>query len=52
MNVPPKERLEGTLATTAIGIMQGVDIVRVHDVEENLKAVKVADAIFRGTLDG
>lgn len=52
LNVPPKERLEGTLATTAIGIMQGVDIVRVHDVEENLKAVKVADAIFRGTLDG
>ncbi|HZK57497.1 MAG TPA: dihydropteroate synthase [Clostridia bacterium] len=52
LNVPPKERLEGTLATTAIGIMQGVDIVRVHDIEENLKAVKVADAIFRGISDG
>ena len=48
LGVPPKERLEGTLATTAIGIMQGVDIIRVHDVEENLKAAKVADAIVRG----
>lgn len=48
LNIPPKERLEGTLSTTAIGIMQGVDIIRVHDVEENLKAAKVADAIFRG----
>ena len=48
LDVLPKERLEGTLATTAIGIMQGVDIVRVHDIGENLKAAKVADAIFRG----
>ncbi len=52
LDIPPKERLEGTLATTAIGIMQDVDIVRVHDVVENLKAVKVADAIFRGNFDG
>lgn len=52
LDVSPKERLEGTLATTAIGIMQGVDIVRVHDIEENLKAVKVADAIVRGKLCG
>ena len=52
LGVPPKERLEGTLATTAIGIMQGVDIIRVHDVEENLKAAKVADAIVRGISNG
>lgn len=52
LDIPPKERLEGTLATTAIGIMQGADIVRVHDVEENLKAVKVADAIFRRGQNG
>ena len=32
--------------------MQGVDIIRVHDVEENLKTAKVADAIFRGALNG
>ena len=48
LGVPPKERLEGTLATTAIGIMQGADIIRVHDVKENLKAARVADAIVRG----
>jgi dihydropteroate synthase len=48
LGTPPKERLEGTLATTAIGIMQGADIIRVHDIEENLKVVKVTDVIVRG----
>lgn len=52
LNIAPKERLEGTLATTVIGIMHGVDIVRVHDIEENLKAARVADAIVRGKLYG
>lgn len=47
LDLPPKERVEGTVATTVMGIMQGVDIFRVHDVEENLQAVKVADAIYR-----
>jgi dihydropteroate synthase len=46
--VPPKERVEGTLATTAVGIAAGVDIVRVHDVEANVRAARVADAVFRG----
>ncbi|MBU3196295.1 dihydropteroate synthase [Clostridium algidicarnis] len=48
LDLPPKERVEGTLATTILGIVQGVDIVRVHDVQENLRAAKVADAIIRG----
>ena len=43
------ERLEGTLATTALGIRAGVDIVRVHDVRENVRAARMADAIVRGT---
>lgn len=47
LNVEPKERLEGTIATTVLGIRDGVDIVRVHDVVENLKAAKMADAIYR-----
>ncbi len=42
------QRLEGTLSTSVIGVMSGVDIVRVHDVKENYRAVKVADAIVRG----
>jgi len=48
LDLPPKERVEGTLATTILGIVQGVDIVRVHDVQENLRAAKVVDAIIRG----
>lgn len=48
--LPPEERLEGTLATTALGIAAGVDIIRVHDVRANVRAARVADAIVRGTL--
>lgn len=47
LDVPPKERCAGTVATTVMGIMQGMDIVRVHDVLENAQAAKVADAIVR-----
>ncbi|SHK07214.1 dihydropteroate synthase [Tepidibacter formicigenes] len=47
LNLPPKERVEGTIATTVMGIIQGIDIVRVHDIKENLRAAKVTDAIYR-----
>lgn len=47
LNVEPKKRVEGTIATTVLGIRDGVDIVRVHDVKENLRAAKVADALYR-----
>jgi dihydropteroate synthase len=46
--LPVEDRLEGTLATTAIGIAAGVDIVRVHDVRANVRAARMADAIVRG----
>ncbi|WP_088188612.1 dihydropteroate synthase [Desulfosporosinus sp. FKA] len=42
------ERLEGTLTTSILGVAAGVDIVRVHDVQENRRAVEMADAIVRG----
>lgn len=45
--LPPKERAMGTVATTVAGIERGADIVRVHDVLENKRAVLVADAIIR-----
>lgn len=48
LDLPADERLEGTLATTALGIGAGVDIVRVHDVRANVRAARVADAIVRG----
>mgnify|MGYP006273612161 CR=1 FL=1 len=47
LDLPPKDRIEGTVATTVMGIMQGVDIFRVHDIPENLQAAKVTDAIYR-----
>jgi dihydropteroate synthase len=48
LDLPPEERLEGTLATTALGVAAGVDIVRVHDVAANVRAVRMSDAIIRG----
>jgi dihydropteroate synthase len=47
LDLPAGQRLEGTLATTALGIAAGVDIVRVHDVEPNRRAARMADAIIR-----
>jgi dihydropteroate synthase len=49
LDLPADERLEATLATTAIGIMEGADIVRVHDVRANVRAARMADAVSRGT---
>lgn len=48
LQVPPKERTLGNTATTVIGIMQGVDIFRVHDVKENVQTAQMTDAIMRG----
>jgi dihydropteroate synthase len=48
LDLPPDQRLEATLATTALGIAAGVDLVRVHDVQANVRAARVADAIIRG----
>lgn len=47
--LPVSERLEGTAATVALGIAQGADIVRVHDVHEIVRVVKMSDAVVRGT---
>lgn len=47
LGLPVEERLEGTLATTAIGVLQGATFVRVHDVKENLRAARMALAIRR-----
>jgi dihydropteroate synthase len=47
LDLPPEERVEATIATTALGIAAGVDIVRVHDVRPNVRAARVSDAIVR-----
>jgi len=48
LDLPVDERLEGTAASVAIGIANGADIVRVHDVGPMLRVVKMSDAIVRG----
>ncbi len=48
LNLTVDERLEGTLATSVLGVAAGVDIIRVHDVLANCRAVQMADAIVRG----
>jgi dihydropteroate synthase len=49
--LPPHERIEGTAATVALGIAQGVDVVRIHDVHEMMRVVKMSDAVVRGTYE-
>jgi len=47
LDLPADERLEATLATTALGVAAGVDVVRVHDVRPNVRAARMADAVVR-----
>jgi len=52
LDLPPEDRLEGNLAITAIGIANGADIVRVHDVKETVRVCRMSDAIVRrGSVD-
>lgn len=50
LDLPVDERLEGTLATSALAVWQGVDFLRVHDITANLRAARVARAIRRHAL--
>lgn len=46
--LPVTERLEGTIATTVLGVMKGCSFVRVHDIKENVRAVRMTEAIIYG----
>ncbi|RJP31443.1 MAG: dihydropteroate synthase [Actinobacteria bacterium] len=46
LDLPEDERVEGTAASVAVGIVNGADIVRVHDVKEMVRVTRVADAIL------
>ncbi|MBI5199712.1 MAG: dihydropteroate synthase [Nitrospirae bacterium] len=50
LDLPPGDRLEGTAAAVAIGIMKGASIVRVHDVSSIVRVARVVDAITHGGL--
>ncbi len=43
-----KDRLYGTIAANTIAVMKGVNIIRVHDVKEAVRAFKVVDSVLRG----
>lgn len=49
LDLPVEQRLEGTAASTAIGIAKGADIIRVHDAREMMRVCRMSDAIMRGT---
>ena len=46
-DLPPEDRLEGTAATVALSIANGASIVRVHDVKQMARVVKMTDAVVR-----
>ncbi len=48
LDLPVTEREEGTIATSVIGAMKGCGFVRVHDVEKNVRALRMTDAVLRG----
>jgi dihydropteroate synthase len=47
LDLPADQRLEGTAATVALGIANGADIIRVHDVREMMRVCRMTDAIVR-----
>lgn len=48
LDLPVDQRLEGSLALATICALNGANFVRVHDVKETFRALKMADKIFRG----
>ena len=50
LNLPVTERLEGTLATTVFAVTKGCMFVRVHDVKENVRIIRMTEAILNAGL--
>lgn len=47
LDLPSDERVEGTLVTTVMGVQKKAAFVRVHDVKENMRAIRMTQAILR-----
>ena len=45
LDLPVTERVEGTLVTSVLAVLAGWNFIRVHDIKENKRAVKMAEAI-------
>lgn len=50
LDLPVEERLEGTLVTTVMAVLKGYAFVRVHDIKENVRAIRMAEAIRVGGM--
>ncbi len=48
LDIPADKRMIGTIVTTVFGVIKGCSFLRVHDVKENVEAVKMARAILYG----
>ena len=48
LNLPEDDRVEGTAAAVSLSIVGGADIVRVHDVKQMVRVVRMTDAVVRG----
>ncbi len=46
LDLPSDERIEGTLATTVMGVIKGCSFVRVHDIKENVRTIRMTEAIL------
>lgn len=46
LDLPADQRLEGTLVTTVLAVMKGYSFVRVHDIRENLRAIRMTEAVL------
>lgn len=49
LDLPASERVEGTLVTTVYAVIKGASYVRVHDVKENVRAIRMAEAILQAS---
>ena len=47
LDLPPSDRIEGTAAAVAVGIVRGASIIRVHDVMQIVRVARMTDAITR-----
>ena len=52
LDLPVTEREEGTIATSVIGAMKGCGYVRVHDVEKNVRALRMTEAVLHAGDEG
>lgn len=50
LDLPANQRVEGTMVTTVMGVQKGASFVRVHDVKENMRAIRMTQAIINSRI--